>query len=593
MFYTRLMMMSRYCLLIVVLGVFLLSRGFAQIEGLPLSGYGDKSKTIQFDVKSLLNARAVTTLYQGKLVAWSRGVDDKWSGLATRSAADSMGNATEIALPDDGTFPASGVHPVVILHFSNADTSGNQVRFSAKGTADSYAFEVPENYYSMVSLFFMSAFGQSDFSVEIGYADHSSEVEKYSLGDWANKFPEDQTRFFLCANLAKWGQDNKVLEKDSHYLSGINIKPQMSKKVVKITINKPSSGTTLTFWGAVGYLGGEGRTIAGDASEISYEGRTVRMASGTVRLGYPGIITRVDFRGTSLSMHGQTASDELYLDLGVDGAAPVFLKVPKGENDIVLAHDLVAGTHHIEIFKRIESCVGVLDVISFCVDGEFLPATPLPTRRLMFLGDSFTAGQATTVEDGGRGDASKAKRENARLSYGRLLADRLQAQCHLIAYAGRGVVRDWQGISAVSCAPEYYEYTLPDDPATTWNPQSYVPDAIGVCLGNNDFDVGVPDEVAYVSAYAEFVRKLRRDAPQAFIFLILSPNLTDEPGQVPRRAVQRAYLEEIVNRLGDARIQVVPIAHYQPVPGDGHPSGTAHRAIANELEPVFRKALKW
>lgn len=583
----------RYGLLIAVLSVFFLSPGLAQIESAAPAGYGDQSKTIQFDVKAVLNARAVTTIAQGKLIPWSTGIDEKWSGLATRLAADAMGNATEMALPDDGTFPASGLHPLAVLNFSNADTSGNQVRFSAKNRDDSYAFEVPENYYSVVSLFFMSAFGQSDFLVEIGYADHSSEVEKYSLGDWANKSPEDQTRFFLCKNLAKWGQDNKMLEKDSHYLAGINVQPQTSKKVVKIAIKKPASGTTLTFWGAVGYLGAEGRTVAGDAREISYEGRTVRTAAGTVRLGYPGVITRVNFRGTSLRMHGRTASDELYLDLGVDGAAPVCLQVPKGESDIVLAHDLIAGTHHVEIFKRIESCVGVLEVISFCVDGEFLPATPLPTRRLMFLGDSFTAGQATTVEEGGRGDASKAKRENARLSYGRLLADRLHAQCHLIAYAGRGVVRDWQGITAVRCAPEYYEYALPDDPGTAWNPQTYVPEAIGVCLGNNDFDAGVPDEVAYVAAYAEFVRKLRRDAPQAFIFLILSPNLTDEPGRVPKRSVQRAYLEEVVNRLGDARIQVVPIAHYQPVPGDGHPSGTAHRAIADELEPVFRKALQW
>lgn len=36
----------------------------------------------------------------------------------------------------------------------------------------------------------------------------------------------------------------------------------------------------------------------------------------------------------------------------------------------------------------------------------------------------------------------------------------------------------------------------------------------------------------------------------------------------------------------------MPISQYPVVPGDGHPSGTAHRAIADELEPAFRKALK-
>ena len=112
-------------------------------------------------------------------------------------------------------------------------------------------------------------------------------------------------------------------------------------------------------------------------------------------------------------------------------------------------------------------------------------------------------------------------------------------------------------------------------------------------MGNNDFGIGVPDQVSYINAYTEFVRKLRRDAPEAFILLITSPSLTDDPGKVPMRTVQKAYLEEVVQRLGDSRIQVVQIAHYEGVPGDFHPSGTSHRAVANELEPVIRKLLNW
>jgi hypothetical protein len=179
------------------------------------------------------------------------------------------------------------------------------------------------------------------------------------------------------------------------------------------------------------------------------------------------------------------------------------------------------------------------------------------------------------------------------LSYARLLADRLNAQCHIIAYAGRGVVRDWQGLNNVRCAPEYYENALPDDITTRWNPKNYVPDAIGVCLGNNDFEVGIPDQVEYVRTFAEFLLKLRHDAPDAQIFLITSPSLIDEPGKVPMRSVQKAYLDEVVQRLSDPRIHLVQIAHYEGVPGDWHPSGTAHRAVANELEPVIRQMLNW
>jgi len=505
-----------------------------------------------------------------------------------------MGSKGVIALPDNGTFSSNHLHPQVVLNFSNDDASGNQVRFTDKNLADGYSFDVAEDFYSNVSLFFMSAFGTSDISVKITYNDNTAELRNYSVEDWAARVPESETKYFLSANLAKWGPKNTELEKDNHYLMGINVKPAPTKKVVKVSINKPVAGTTLTFWGATGYtLRPVPEILPGNASAISYEGRTVVTADGTVRLGYPGIVIRANFRGTALNLHARTSSAELYLDVRLDGAAPQFVPVPKGDSDLALAQDLAAGEHRVEIFKRVESTVGILEVMSLAVAGEFLPATPLPPRRLMFLGDSFTAGQATTVEDDGPMDPSKAMRQNARLCYGRLLADRLHAQSHIIAYAGRGVMRDWQGVRAVRCAPEYYEYALPDYVTTAWDPKSYVPNAIGICLGNNDFGEGVPDQTEYVRLYAEFVRKLRRDAPDACIFLILSPSLTDEPGRVPLRTVQRAYFDEIARRLGDPRVQVVPIAHYPGVPGDWHPSGTAHRAVADELEPVFRRALKW
>ena len=402
--------------------------GFSGSEKITDADYIDKSKTIQFNVSSLLNARVVTTLSNGNLITWNKGIDGTWSGLATRTAADSMGSKDKIAFPNNGIFSANKFHPLVKLNFSNADISGSQVRFTDKKVADTYSFNVTKNCYSNISLFFMSAFGTSDLTIEISYSDKTSEIKKYSIEDWATKFPETETKYFLSANLAKWGDKNTELEKDSHYLMGINIKPDNAKRVVKITINKPASESTLTFWGATGF-GSPSFTwaILGNSPEISYEGRTVETASGAVKLGFPGIVTRLNFRGTALSMHTITTSDELFLDVVVNGNSPVFVKVPKGENSVTLIQGLKLGEHSVAIFKRIECYVGLLEIQSFTVTGEFLPSTKLPVRKLIFIGDSFTAGQATTVEDGGSMDPNKAMRQNARLCYGRLLADKLNA----------------------------------------------------------------------------------------------------------------------------------------------------------------------
>ncbi len=579
-------------LLCIFFILFLSSFHFA---GLANNGdYSDRIRTIQFNTKDILNYRVVTTFTNGKLIPWNKGVDGAWSGLATRSAADTMGSKDKLALPDNGSFPSNELHPFVVLNFVNSDAAGNQIRFTDKKTDDVYSFSVPENSYSNLSLFFMSAFGTSYISVTILYSDNTSEDKTYSIEDWAAKISENEYKYCLVSNLAKWGNNNSEMEKDNHYLMGINIKPSDNKKVVKVTIHKPSSGTTLTFWGATGYVARSPVwTVSGNSQAISYEGRTFVTAEGIVRLGYPGIIFRVNFNGTGLSMHSNTTSDELYLDVIVDGGTPVFLKVPKGENDVILVKGLESANHSLAVYKRVESYVGILDVISFTVTGDFLSPSQLPSRKLLFIGDSFTAGQAATVEDGGPIDPSKAIRENARLSYARLLADVYHAQCHILAYAGRGLIRDWQGNNTMRCAPQYYDYALPDDNSTRWNPESYIPDAIGICLGNNDFDTGIPDQTEYLTAFGEFISKIRRDAPDAWIFLITSPSLKDEPGRIPYRTVQKAYLDELVRRVGDQKIQVIQISHYEGVPGDWHPGGTAHRAVVKELEPYLSKTLNW
>lgn len=332
-------------------------------------------------------------------------------------------------------------------------------------------------------------------------------------------------------------------------------------------------------------------TVPASAPEISVEGRAWTMEAGALRLGHPGITVRIHFSGTKLVCHSRTDSDELFLDVSLDGGPAAFVHVPKGDSAIALIDQAAAGEHQLEITKRVESCVAVWDFLSVVVDGALLAPPPLPPRRLLFIGDSFTCGQAATVRPGLPIDPSKAHRENARLSYGKLLARELDAQVHLVAYAGRGLLRDWQGLTAGRFPPEYYGYTLPDDPSTPWNPRAYVPDVIGVCLGTNDFGAGIPPEEEYITAYVAFVRQLRRDAPAARILLLGSPILQDRPGEPPLRSLLLAHLGEVVRRLGDARVEVIPLAAYPVVPGDWHPDGVAHEAVAAQLAGLLRGAL--
>jgi len=326
---------------------------------------------------------------------------------------------------------------------------------------------------------------------------------------------------------------------------------------------------------------------------IIVEGRHAVDATGAVRLGFPGTTVHLRFRGRSLTLRATASADDVAFDVSVDGAPPSLLRLHQGDGDYAVLSAASAAEHAVALTRRNESWQGTIAVAGFLLGaGEaWLPPPALPGRKLMFIGDSVTCGEMTAY-DPARSMQDKLNC-NARRSYGMILARRLGAQCHLVSYGGRGVIRDWQGIRDTGNAPQFYELALPDDPVVRWDHSRYVPDAIGIQLGTNDFNQGIPDQNEFVNAYVELIRKIRRDAPLARIFLMDSPIVQDEPSKGPRRTVLHAYLESIVSRVNSPQVQLAPLGHYPGVPGNGHPTGAEHEAMADELEPLLRRALGW
>jgi lysophospholipase L1-like esterase len=329
---------------------------------------------------------------------------------------------------------------------------------------------------------------------------------------------------------------------------------------------------------------------------VRIEGRTAAGRDGGVRLGFPGVTLHLRFRGTALSMRVEASSDQVYFDVLVDRLPPVVLQVRQGSGNYpLLPPDADNREHLIAIVRRSESWQGTCEIAGFRPGpgGTLLTPPPASDRRLLFIGDSITCGEYIEYRpDNPIGTDSHTT--NARLTYAMTLARRFGAECMLVSAGGRGIIRDWQGIRATNNAPQFYELALPDDPTMRWDPKAYVPDAIGICLGTNDFNQGIPDQNEFVNAGVEFLRKIRRDAPQAWIFLLGSPILTDAPdGGVPKRSALRGYLHEIIAHTGDKRIVFAPVSHYPGVPHNGHPTAAENAAMADEVGPLFRRALGW
>ena len=210
------------------------------------------AEVIQIDVRPVLTGRAVTTLTEGKLVPWTQGVDGggRGDGYLTREASSANGDTNTLALPGNGIFEATAVHPLVRLNFSNEDGKGFQTR-GIQG-AGSFVFSVPPKHYQRMLLFMTSAEGSSRLHFTLAYADGAVEERDILLPDYYYDAPAGDTNVFsLAKNLPKWDATGQMKERDHHYLHGVEAHPNAGKELVSVQVIKPASAY-LVFWGATG-----------------------------------------------------------------------------------------------------------------------------------------------------------------------------------------------------------------------------------------------------------------------------------------------------------------------------------------------------
>jgi hypothetical protein len=207
---------------------------------------------IQIDVRPVLTGRAVTTFTDGKLKPWTKGVDGagRADGFMTFEASTANGDKDARALPGDGCFKATTRHPFVQLNFSNADGEGFQTRgVEGEGGFD---FPVPHKRYERMLIFATSSEGPSHLHFKLTYADGTSEEREILLPDYYNDAPADDPNIFsLAADLAKWNASGHMAEKNHHYIHGVDLHPDVKKKLISVSVGKTAPGY-LVFWGATG-----------------------------------------------------------------------------------------------------------------------------------------------------------------------------------------------------------------------------------------------------------------------------------------------------------------------------------------------------
>ncbi len=331
--------------------------------------------------------------------------------------------------------------------------------------------------------------------------------------------------------------------------------------------------------------------------EFAYMGR-IEMDYGRVRMGFPGVTVRFRYRGAAPTVMMAAHTPDCFFNLSCNGWDPVVIRLKQGENRIPLPTGIAPESGWvIELVRRTESWMGWARFDGLIVpDGcELLPPPAWPARKLMFIGDSLTCGEYN--ERFPPEDDRSPRTTNVARSYGMLLAKWLNAQVHVVAYGGRGIVRNWDGRRDVNTVPVFFERSMPDDPATKWDHTRYQPDVI-VLNDGTDHDKDIMPEAELTDAYAAFVARLREVHPKAWILISESgfhANAASGKPTTMRDETLKMLNAVAARRLaaGDTRVRVVRTGYFPGTLTDPHLVAFQQEQIALDFLPVIKEVTGW
>jgi hypothetical protein len=270
----------------------------------------------------------------------------------------------------------------------------------------------------------------------------------------------------------------------------------------------------------------------------------------------------------------------------IDETDRMRIQTTASTNSIKITEGLTDGEHTVLICKDTEASVGHLEFIGFrCA--ALLPLPAKPSRKIEFIGNSITCGAESDISKITCDAGIWYDRHNAYLSYGPEIARRLDAQWYLTAYGGIGLIQSCCGWTITM--PEVFErMNLSDANDGNWDFAQYVPDAVTICLGQND---GIQDSTAFCSAYVGFIKEVRGYYPDAYIICLTSPmadvSLTDHLKKCLTGIVSH------FNTAGDDKVSSFFFSQSYNSGCGGHPDVAQHQLIADELEPFLRQTLGW
>ncbi|KAF4950440.1 hypothetical protein FSARC_13198 [Fusarium sarcochroum] len=322
-----------------------------------------------------------------------------------------------------------------------------------------------------------------------------------------------------------------------------------------------------------------------------------RVNPATKQLTWPSTGVAFTFKGTSATINIDSVTGTSSADLIIDGGNPILIRNVAGTS--ISTPKLPKGTHTVELRKRSESSFGIFRIAGVATDGTLLENVA-PKRKIEIIGDSISVGYGL---DGVLPCTDSAVLQNNGKTYGAVAARALKADYSVVAWSGKGLTRNYASNppdNTPTIPVLYTRYGANDDDNSYTFPKSWVPDAVVINLGTNDFSyLGVRDPVDpadLTKAMVTFVTNIHSHYPKAQFFFVSSPLLSDSyPSQADaQKSTNVQVLKDAMRQLSGIKAHLVDWPSQGSEAGcDYHPNAATQAQGGALLEASIKSALGW